>query len=237
MDRSEIREYARILADELTEAPEGLMSDNELNTLINISQDNVVLYMAQHLPKEFRKSALISLTADKEEYDIESDIGVDNCLKVETILHNASGEPAYPLFSTDVNDLWQYSTVGEKGDPEIWFMAEKDVIGIRKIPSSDSADRLKMFFFLEQPDLNEDLKANHDPSSDKYAIPDMPKVMHPLISMDVLVQWAVRGSGSHTSLEKIFDRMANKIISLLSLEFGLTATQRPSTKEYWKGNE
>ena len=73
MNRGEIRNYIRLLADELTEAPEGLFTNAELNLLINMSQQNVAVALAPHIPWAVTKTFLISTTAGKREYIIETD--------------------------------------------------------------------------------------------------------------------------------------------------------------------
>ena len=72
MKRGELMNLTRVLADELTEAPEGLFTNVELRTLINVSQKNVQADLMIYMPWYFRAIKKISLTINKREYSIES---------------------------------------------------------------------------------------------------------------------------------------------------------------------
>jgi len=77
MNREEIRDHVRELADELTEAPEGLFTDVQLDKFINRSIEKVQLDFLEFMPWYFRKEVAISLIINQREYNISSDLGID----------------------------------------------------------------------------------------------------------------------------------------------------------------
>lgn len=84
MNREEIRDHVRLLADELTEAPEGLFTDAELDKVINISLPKIHLELIEFLPWYFRKPVNISLVSGKREYNILTDLGLDGNIVITT---------------------------------------------------------------------------------------------------------------------------------------------------------
>jgi hypothetical protein len=223
MNRQQLRDYTRILADELTEAPEGLFGDTQLDTLINVSQDNVLLALADKLPKQFRKPALISITANKRVYDIATDLSITDFLRFSCILRNLAGEKPVPLTYWDVEDIWEVSTVGEKGTPVGWGYESRTEIFFDPTPSTTVADRFKAYYYAELPDL-----------ADDNASPALPKPAHPLISLDVLRQWNFRDEKVQQLLEERFSQMIFDVTYKLSGKEGPTVDLLPSTKELYR---
>lgn len=84
MNRGEIRDHVRRLADELTEAPEGLFTDAQLNDFINLSLDDVQMDLLDFVPWYFRKPKAISLVSGQREYNISSDLGIDGNIVITT---------------------------------------------------------------------------------------------------------------------------------------------------------
>lgn len=84
MNRQEIVDHVRLLADELTEAPEGLFTDTELESVINISLPKIHLELIEFLPWYFRKPANISLVSGQREYNIRTDLGIDGNIIITT---------------------------------------------------------------------------------------------------------------------------------------------------------
>lgn len=228
MDREHIRDLTRMLADELTEAPEGLMSNDNLNTLINISQNNVVLRLAPAIPYKFRKNTTFNTTADKGEYDISSDIGISNCLRITDILHNLTSERPVPLiYVPDVEDKWQYGEVGETGNMKYWGYDSDSEIWIRKIPASSEADRLKAYYIEELSDLSADGDT-----------PSLPSVTHQLIAYDVLYYWCIRGAPQNLQKVKSAYQIAQQeVLNTLDQNFSIEPGLKPSVKELTKRND
>lgn len=223
MDRSQLRDYTRILADELTEAPEGLFANTQLDTLINVSQDNVLLALADKLPKMFRKPVLISITANKREYDVATDLSITDFLKFSCILRNLAGEKPVPLTYWDVGDIWEVSEVGKTGTPKRWGYESRTEIFFDPTPDATATDRYKGYYFAELPDLTDDGDS-----------PALPKVAHPLISLDVLRQWNFRDEKVQQLLEDRFSQMIFDVTYKLSGKEGPTADLLPSTKELYR---
>lgn len=84
MNRETIRDHTRILADELTEAPQGLFTDAQLNTLINISLDNIQMELIEFMPWYFRNEVDISFVSSQREYNIDADLGIDGNIVITT---------------------------------------------------------------------------------------------------------------------------------------------------------
>ncbi|HEC60729.1 hypothetical protein LCGC14_0461100 [marine sediment metagenome] len=82
--REEIRDEIRILADELTEAPLGLMTDVELNRMINRGQRKLMMALIDTIPWYFRKEVDISLVSAQREYNLNSDLGINGNVLITT---------------------------------------------------------------------------------------------------------------------------------------------------------
>jgi len=77
MNRLEIRDQIRVLADELTEAPLGLWTDTQLDVVLNRAQEKLMMALIDSVPWYFRKEVDISLVINQREYNISSDLGLD----------------------------------------------------------------------------------------------------------------------------------------------------------------
>jgi len=109
MNRKAIRDYLDFLIDEFDiEEDEGLFTAENKNTLINISQNRVLLDLGKYAPNKFRKTKLISIAANKREYSIVSDLAITDFLAFNSIVHNVSGKRPTPLIEIDVEDEWLY---------------------------------------------------------------------------------------------------------------------------------
>jgi len=75
--REEIRDEIRVLADDLTEAPLGLMTDVELNRMINRGQRKLMMALIDTIPWYFRKPVDISLVSAQREYNLVTDLGIN----------------------------------------------------------------------------------------------------------------------------------------------------------------
>jgi len=224
MKRSDLRHYIRVLADELTEAPEGLMADEDLNILMDISQNNVALRLAPSLPNKFLENTTFSTVANQGVYNIETDIGITDCLAISDILHNLSGKNPLPLiFVEDIDDKYQYGAIGETGVMRYWGYESKSEIWIMKVPASAEADRFKVYHIKERTDM-----------ADDDAAPDLPKSAHVLVAYDVLYQWAMRGGGNVKTVEAIYQKAQDEVIDLLKQNFSIRTGMKPSVKELIK---
>lgn len=229
MKRGEIKTHIRTLCDELTVAPEGMFTDEQLNTLVNIAQRNVEIDLIEYIPWYFRTSKKFSITADKREYDIVSDIGITDLLLFDTILHNKTGERPNPLLYCDPDELWQHVAVGDTGsDPEIWGYEDKDNIFIEPTPSGTEADRLKAVYFKKVPDLT------HDTSdiSPEVATPHLPESTHELIAIEVVKLWHIADEEEASDIEERYNRMLFTTTYRLSAPQGIRASLSPNIKEH-----
>ncbi len=227
MNLEQIRRYTRVLADELTEYPEGFIENTDLDILINIAQNNVQLEIIKYVPKCFRKTTLFSITTGVPDYNIVSDLGITNHLRLEVILRNKPGELPKPLIEIDPEDAWQWTAGSE---PRAWYQEERLVIMLTPPAAETYADRYKIYHFEELPDLNQD--STHDPSTGKYSIPDMPKIAHPLISLDTLRQWAIADEEYASDINARWEEMVSKVVIELSTDSLIKARLKPKRKEY-----
>jgi len=84
MNRENIRDRVRVLADELTEAPRGLYTNTQINEHINTALDNVQMELLEFMPWYFRKRVLISLIINQQDYNISTDLGIDGNIVITT---------------------------------------------------------------------------------------------------------------------------------------------------------
>ena len=84
MNRLNIRDRVRVLADELTEAPRGLYTDTQLNEHINTGLDNIQMELLEFMPWYFRNRVLITLVGSQQDYNISSDLGIDGNIVITT---------------------------------------------------------------------------------------------------------------------------------------------------------
>jgi hypothetical protein len=225
MDRSEIRVLTRIEADELTEANQGLFTDDHLDILLNVAQSKLALKLITIVPWMFRKSKVFAYTAAKTSYDIATDLVITDLLVFETIVHNKTNESAKPLYFVESpNDLWQYGYVGATGtDPKAWAYLDNASIAILPTASGTVADRLKAFYFKRIEDMDDDADE-----------PDLDAALHPLIAYEVLLRWMIRDKDS-----EIYRMVAAKAalefeeaMNLFAMKQGFTTGRLPGAQEY-----
>ena len=219
MNRKAMRDYTLLLADEFdVEESEGLFNAENLNVLINISKNKTTLDLAYGVPKKFRKIKLIDITANQRVYSIAADLLITDFLDFQDILQNVSGKRATPLIEIDADDEWRYEDLDEL---TYWGWEDKDSIFIGKTATSTVVSRLKSYYTAELPDLTKD--------SDE---PAMPKVCHPLISIDVLKQFTLADEGSLNKVELYYQKELLNVINKLSTKSNFVYSgQKPSVKE------
>lgn len=223
MNRKEIRTYARGIVNEYSEEPEGLIKDEDVdevdfNELINIAQQKVQIDLMLHIPWYFRRSKLISTVADKEEYDIVTDLEINDFLVFENIFHNETGEEPQGLLHAEPDQLTDLGILaGEKGEPRLWIYESGSSIAFKPTPTASESNKYKGYYFYQIPDLNED--TDHDPSAGKYAIPALPKVTHVLVAIDAAKQYHTIDDEEAYDIEKRYDRYlvmaANNLLSIM----------------------
>ena len=216
--------------DEETEAPEGLITNINLNLLINIAQGRVEMELIPYIPREFRKTVLISLVAAKPTYDVVTDLSLTDFIVFENIFHNESGKKPQGLRYIEPDQLYDYWTVGKTGqDPEVWLYEKEDTIGIYPIPAASLANRLKGLYFYQIPDLNSD--ETHTPASSLYAIPDMPAAAHPLIAVDTVRLIHLIGEEESSDVDRIYATYFSSALNALSIEPSLGSRMRAPLSE------
>ena len=224
MDLEHLREYTRILADELDAAPEGVFTDAELNIVLNVSKDNVFMDLVDLIPHRFRKSVNISLVASQEEYELAAagDIVVENVMAIEVIIRTVSGKKPWPLIEITPEMDHQFMANPTETDtyPVAWRWSQKDNIVFRRIPSAAITNFAKMLYFEEIADLAED--------DDE---PDLPRMAHPLICLDALRQWGIRTAEGSAAVENRYQEMLQKVVQKYSLKSALRGGQLPGTIE------
>lgn len=226
MNRLAIRNFVRFLISELTELPEGFFKDSDtdvfnINDAINLAQQKVAMDLTDIIPEEFRKSFLISVDANEDEYSIEDDLSVTDFYKMEDIYHNYTGKKPHGLLYVEHDQLHEFdSAIGMPGEPKCWYWPARGVIGFRPIPATTVADRYKAFYFYALPELNDD--DTHDPDTSKYATPPFPAVAHKLISIDAVIQLQIADESGALEVMKLYDVEFKKVAKFLR--------QRPSMR-------
>ena len=210
--------------DEYSEEPEGIIKDTEseeigLDSMINVAQENIQLMLIPWIPKEFRKSFLISLEADKYKYDISADCKVSDFFAMENIFHNESGKKPQGLLYVEPDQVHELDIdVGQKGDPQCWLYEERAVIGFRPTPSVSYANRYLAYYFKKVWKLTHDDASEHDPEKDQYSIPELPEASHFIIAMEAAKLLILIDGGSATEIDKVINKnlfnMANNIYGL-----------------------
>jgi len=232
MKRGELKSYIRILANELTEAPEGLFTDVELELLINVSQQNIAVVLVPHIPWAVTKSFLISTIAAQREYDIEADLSLSDFFMMDGIFHNESGYRQAELLYVKKDQLVEYNVVGRTGDPKVWSWDSIGIIAFDPCPDQTVANKYKGIYIPIFNDLNDD--NTHTPPT-KYAIPFNGSSTlipaHPLIAIDVLKQWTIRSGDSSTKIDRRFDSTLSEVLFTMSQAQGLTYRARPNIRE------
>ena len=236
MKRGELRDYIRLLADELTEAPEGLFTNAELNLLINISQQNIALALAPHIPWAVTKTFLISTTANQREYEIAVDFSIDDFFMMDGIFHNESGYEQTELRFVERDQLVEYNVIGETGDPSVWSWESMGVVAFDPCPAQTVANKFKAAYIPIFKDLNDDI--TQDPATSKYAIPfDGSSILapaHPLIALDVLKQWHIRGEEENADVEERYKETFASVLFTMQQAQGVNWKGRPPVREMIK---
>lgn len=233
MNRGELRKYLRTLADELGEAPEGLFTNADgdgsgLNTLINLSQQNVYLALIHHIPWYLRDVTTFTMTATDGEYSISSDMSISDFFMFEMIIKNTSGERPDPLIwletPEEINDFLR--EVGDTDEPRAYYISgQGDTINF--LPPPDSAYPYNIFYFPEIPDLNHD----SSDASPNVATPHLPKVSHPLIALDVLKDWHIRSEEEKADIEDRYNSILFNVSYVMSAKQGLRSGRGRNIKE------
>lgn len=237
MKRGEIKSYIRILADELTEAPEGLFLNTELDILINVSQQNVAVALAPYIPWAITKTFLISTTANKREYSLGTDLSLTDFFLMQGIFHNEADYPPKELLYLEGRDqVAQFRTINKTGEPRAWSWESAEVIALDPTPPATVSDKYKGVYIPLFKDLNDD--ATHDPATSKYAIPFNGSTIltpaHPLIAAEVLKQWAIRAGGQADDVDAMYSRLFDGILFTLTQAQGTTHRGRPHITEIIK---
>jgi hypothetical protein len=229
MNRLAIRKYARFLISEYTEKPEGFIKDEGaeeigLNDLINIAQTKVELDLIPEVPHFFRKSALLSVTANKNTYDVVTDFGITDFLLFENIFHNEAGKRPQGLLYVSPDQVYEYTTVGKADEPRVWTYETDTSIAFYPICPSTIADRYKGYYFRKLPDLNQD--TDHDPENDKYAIPAMPAAAHILIATKAVIEIQIAKEAGALDIMKLYEVQKAEVLSLLNIIPALRSESR-----------
>jgi len=213
MTRKEIREYARALINEFKEASKGFMKDTEadvldLNTLINIALHHVHLDLIPAIPWYFQKTVLISVEANKREYDVVTDLSLTDFLMFADIYHNESGKKPDGLLYLEKDQLSDFDIeVGKTGDPIVWSYESKSEIAFDQTPASTIADRYKGVYYYELADLTDD---SHSP--------DMPKACHVLVGIETARQCKIIREDAMVKLNDKYKEIKNIAVNnLLSI--------------------
>ena len=214
MKRGELRNLVRILADELTEAPEGLFTDVELDSLLNISQRVVQRDLANYIPWYFRKSKELSLTLSKKVYSISSDFLITDFLIFEKIVPNVLQSEARPLLYLEPKDIWLHEKVGDTAlVPKGWGYETKDSVFFVPTPSQTQSGVLKAFYMMRIPDLNDD--TSDEPP--KVATPLLPEEAHQLLAIDTLRQWFIRDQSNLNDINQRYREILQNVILQMSM--------------------
>jgi len=236
MKRGELRDYIRLLADELTEAPEGLFTNAELDSLINISQQNTALALAPHIPWAVTKTFLISITANKREYIIETDFSLTDFFMMDGIFHNESGYERTELLYVERDQLVEYNVIGETGDPKVWSWESMGIVAFDPCPDQATTNKYKAAYVPIFKDLNDD--AVQDPVTSKYAIPFNGSSIlipaHPLIALDVLKQWHIRGEEENADIKERYKEIFADILFTMQQAQGVNWKGRLPVREMIK---
>ena len=236
MKRGELRDYIRLLADELTEAPEGLFTNAELNLLINLSQQNTALALAPHIPWAVTKTFLITIIANKREYEIAVDFSIEDFFMMDGIFHNESGYERTELLYVERDQLVEYNVIGETGDPKVWSWESIGTIAFDPCPDQAIANKYKAAYIPIFKDLNDD--DTHDPDNEKYAIPfngsSILTPTHPLIALDVLKQWHIRGEEENRDISDRYKEIFANVLFTMQQAQGVNWKGRLPVREMIK---
>lgn len=236
MKRGELRDYIRLLADELTEVPEGLFTNAELDSLINISQQNTAIALVPHIPWAVTKTFLITIIANKREYEIAVDFSIEDFFMMDGIFHNESGYERTELLYVERDQLVEYNVIGETGDPKVWSWESMGVIAFDPCPDQAVANKYKAAYVPIFKDLNDD--TTHDPDNEKYAIPfngsSILTPTHPLIALDALKQWHIRGEEENRDISERYKEIFANVLFTMQQAQGVNWKGRLPVREMIK---
>jgi hypothetical protein len=236
MNRKQIRLYARGLIGEFTEKPLGMWKDEDateldLNELINVAQVNVQIDLFNEIPWYFRKTILISVTANKREYTVKSggDINVADFFVFSNIFHNESGKEPKGLLYGEPDQFSDLGViVGELGEPRVWSHESADTIAFDPTPSATVSNRYKGIYYFELHDLNDD--EIHTPPT-KYAIPALPKHSHILVAIDTARQAHTITKEAKEALDLKYEIHRTRALSLIGVKPSLSVRDRRELRE------
>lgn len=230
MNRGEIRDHIRLLADEPDEAPEGMFLNTQLNTLINISQQRVALELFKHIPWAMQKKFTIGLTANKASYSIVTDFAVTDFFMMNGIFQNVSGKKREELLFLEKDQLGSLFEVGETSDePKCWTYEDAGNILLVPAPSATVAAKYVAYYLPIYPALNHD--STHAPTT-TYAVPWLNstslKMAHELIALDVVRQWHIADEEEGTDIERRYQKLFDEVTTTMKQAQGITSRHRPS---------
>ena len=233
MTRGEMRDYIRMLADELTEAPEGLFTNTELNSLINISQQNVALALVPFIPWAVTKTFLISVMANKREYDLVIDFSLSDFFMMDGIFHNESGYEQTELLHVERDQLVEYKIKGETGDPKVWSYHSAGIIAFDPTPDQTVANKYLAAYIPIFKDLNDD--STHNPDQNKYAIPfnglSILYPCHELLALDVMKRWCARSKANPVEIFRLYNEVFRNILFQMQQAQGVSWKARLPIRE------
>lgn len=180
MNRLEIRTLLRTLIDEPDPYPDGTFTDDQLNTLINLSKDRITLALSGLLPGKFRSSKLVPATAGKASYSIIADWSITDALAIVDIIRYKATEDRLPLLHTpNAEDLALISNTANL-DALMWGQEKEGYIELSPPSKETLSDRYKVIYVVKFLDLN------HDTSdvAPNVATPGFDSIAHSLIAYD-----------------------------------------------------
>lgn len=224
MDLTALLAYTRILADELNAAPDGVFEDDDLTIVLNVAKDKVYLDLIDLIPQRFRKSKKITLVASQREYVITTGLLVTDLMAIEVIVRNIAGKRPWPLIEITPEQEHQFMENPTYVDtyPSAFMREAEDSLTFLPIASAGLADALKMYYFMEIPDLS---------SITPTVAPALPRLAHPLICLDALKQWGIRTAEGQAAVDARYAETLETVVQKLSMKSALRGAQLPGTIE------
>jgi hypothetical protein len=224
MDLTALLAYTRLLADELDAAPDGVFEDTDLTIVLNVAKDKVYLDLVDLIPQRFRKSKKITLIASQREYVISTGLLVTDLMAIEVIVRNIAGKRPWPLIEISPEQEHQFMENPTYADsyPSGWMREAEDSLTFLPIASAGLADALKMYYFMEIPDLS---------ALTPTVAPALPRLAHPLICLDALRQWGIRTAEGQAAVDARYAETLESVVQKLSMKSALRGGQLPGTIE------
>jgi hypothetical protein len=236
MNRGEIRDHIRLLADEPDEAPEGMFTNAQLNTLINLSQQRVALELFKHIPWAMQKKFTIGLTVNKGTYSIVTDLAVTDFFMMNGIFQNVSGQKKQELLFLEKDQIGFLFEVGQvDAEPKCWTFDDAGNIIFVPTPSTTIAGKYIAYYLPIFPDLNHD--STHAPNGTPvtYAVPWLNitslKPAHELIAYEAVLKWHLADEEESVDIEKDRKRLFDDVVSTMTMPQGITSRHRPSIEK------